>query len=166
MPARAPERGLPGVASFQTTRRVAFEPELLFSIVADVARYGEFVPLCTGAKVWDERMDGQGRRCFRASLDIAYPKLGLKETFVSDVVVDPERLTIRATSNEGPVKHIDNRWLFSVARGGCDIDFHLDYQMSSRLLQMAMAGVFDAAVRKIMTAFEERARHLSDGGMV
>ena len=61
---------------------------------------------------------------------------------------------------KGPVKHIDNRWLFSEARGGCDIDFHLDYQMSSRLLQMAMGSVFDIAVRKIMTAFEERAHVL------
>jgi coenzyme Q-binding protein COQ10 len=68
------------VANFQTTRRVAFEPELLFSIVADVARYEEFLPLCTGSKVWDERTDEQGRRCFRASLDIEYPKLRLKET--------------------------------------------------------------------------------------
>ena len=151
------------MATFNTSRRVAFEPELLFSIVADVAAYPEFLPLCTGAKVWDEHTDGQGRRCFRASLDIEYAKLGLKETFVSDVVVDPQRLTVRATSNEGPVKHIDNRWLFSAARGGCDIDFHLEYEMASRMLQLAMGGVFDIAVRKIMTAFEERARHIAAG---
>jgi ribosome-associated toxin RatA of RatAB toxin-antitoxin module len=29
------------------------------------------------------------------------------------------------------------------------------------MLQMAMGGVFDVAVRKIMTAFEERARTLA-----
>lgn len=157
--------GADTVAHFQTTRRVAFEPELLFAIVSDVASYGEFVPLCSAAKVWDERTDEQGRRLFRASLDIAYPKLGFRETFVSNVVSDPNRLTVRATSNEGPVKHIDNRWLFNPARGGCDIDFQLEYQMSSRLLQVAMGGVFDAAVRKIMTGFEERARTLSSAGV-
>jgi coenzyme Q-binding protein COQ10 len=140
---------------------VAFAPELLFAIVADVAAYPEFVPLCTGAKMWDERELEDGKRGFRASLDIEYPKLRLKETFVSDVVVDEKRLTIRATSNEGPVKHIDNRWLFTSARGGCDIDFHLDYQMSSRLLHVAMGSVFGVAVRKIITAFEERARAVS-----
>jgi coenzyme Q-binding protein COQ10 len=149
------------VATYQSTRRVAFEPEQLFSIVSDVARYGEFLPLCTAANVWDERTDVQGRRHFRGSLDIAYPKLGLKETFISNVTADPDRLTVRATSNEGPVKHIDNRWLFTPARGGCDIDFHLEYEMSSRLLQMAMGAAFEVAVRKIMTAFEERARLLS-----
>ena len=145
---------------FHTTRRIAFAPQHLLAIVADVASYPEFLPLCTGARVWDEKDLGNGRQSFRASLDIEYPKLRLKETFVSDVVVDTKRLTIRAISNEGPVQHIDNRWLFSEARGGCDIDFHLDYQMSSRLLQLAMGSVFDVAVRKIMAAFEERAHVL------
>ncbi len=130
------------------------------AIVADVASYPEFLPLCTGVNVWDEKDLGHGRRSFCASLDIAYPKLRLKETFVSHVVVDTRRLTIRATSSEGPVKHVDNRWLFTAARGGCDIDFHLDYQMSSRLLQMAMGSVFEFAVRKVMSAFEERAHVL------
>jgi len=148
------------VAIFHTTRRIAFAPRHLLEIVADVASYPAFLPLCTGARVWDEKDLGNGRRSFRGSLDIEYPKLRLQETFVSDVMVDTQRLTIRATSNEDPVKHIDNRWLFSAARGGCDIDFHLDYQMSSRLLQLAMGSVFDIAVRRVMTAFEERAHVL------
>jgi len=158
-PGNASER-LVVVTVFHTTRRIAFAPEYLLAIVADVASYPEFLPLCTGARVWDAKDQGDGRRSFRASLDIEYPKLRLKETFVSDVVVDTRRYTIRATSSEGPVKHIDNRWLFTDARGGCDIDFHLDYQMSSRLLHLAMGSVFEFAVRKVMTAFEERAHVL------
>lgn len=153
------------MARFHTTRRIAFAPELLLAIVADVASYPEFLPLCTGAKVWNAIDLGDGRRSFRASLDIEYPKLRLKETFVSDVVVDTERLTIRAMSSEGPVRHIDNRWLFTVARGGCDIDFHLDYEMASRLLQLAMGSVFQVAVRKVMSAFEERAHSLAKGSL-
>lgn len=149
------------MANFHTVKRIGFEPELLFSIVADVAAYPEFVPLCTCAKVWDERTDEKGRRCFTASLDIAYPKLGFNENFVSEVVADPERLTVRARSNQKPVKNIDNTWLFTPARGGCDIDFHLDYEMSSRVMQLAIGSVFDIAVGKIMTAFEERARQIA-----
>ena len=156
----APSDQFDFVTIFHTTRRIAFAPEHVLAIVADVASYPAFLPLCSGARVWDENDLGNGRRSFRASLDIEYPKLRLKETFVSDVVVDAKRLTIRATSNEGPVKHIDTRWLFSQARGGCDIDFHLDYQMSSRWLQLAMGAGVDIAVRKIMTAFEERAHVL------
>lgn len=153
------------MARFHTTRRIAFAPEHLLEIVADVASYPEFLPLCTGAKVWNELDLGDGRRSFRAGLDIEYPKLRLKETFVSDVLVDTQQLTIRATSNEGPVRHIDNRWLFAAARGGCDIDFHLDYEMASRLLQLAMGSVFEIAVRKVMVAFEERAHFLANDSL-
>ena len=149
------------MARFHTTRRVPFPPQTLFDIVADVERYPEFVPLCTGARVWDASDDGPGRTRFRAGLDISYPKLRLRETFVSDVVADRPHLAIRATSAEGPVRAIDNRWLFGAARGGCDIDFHLDYEMSSRALQLAMMAAFDYAFRKIVAAFEERARALA-----
>ncbi len=153
------------MARFHTTRRIAFAPELLLEIVADVASYPEFLPLCTGAEVWNEVNLAGGKRSFRASLDIEYPKLGLKETFVSDVLVDTQQLTIRAMSSEGPVRHIDNRWLFTTARGGCDIDFHLDYEMASRLLQLAMGSVFEIAVRKVMSAFEERAHSIATGSL-
>jgi coenzyme Q-binding protein COQ10 len=142
---------------------LAFDPRLLFDIVSDVRAYPSFVPLCTGANVWDVREEGQGRRAFRAALDIEYPKLLIRETFVSDVVVDAAKLTVRATSKEGPVKHIDNRWSFLPVRGGCDIDFYLDYQMSSRVLNMALGSLFDAAFRKIVAAFEERARDVAEG---
>lgn len=153
------------MAHFHTTRRFAFAPEHLLKIVADVASYPDFLPLCTGARVWNEASLEGGKRSFRASLDIEYPKLRLKETFVSDVVVDTRQLAIRATSSEGPVKHIDNRWLFTAARGGCDIDFYLDYEMASRLLHLAMGSVFEIAVRKVMTAFEERTHSLDAGSL-
>ena len=42
----------------------------------------------------------------------------------------------------------------------CDINFTVDYQLKSRTLQFVLSGMFDLAVRKVMTAFEERARVL------
>ncbi|MGB7204820.1 MAG: SRPBCC family protein, partial [Anderseniella sp.] len=60
------------MAVFHTTRRVAFSPEQLFEIVADVAAYPEFLPLCTGARVWDETITDNGKRQFQAALDIEY----------------------------------------------------------------------------------------------
>ncbi len=153
------------VARFHTTRKIGFAPEDLLEIVADVASYPEFLPLCTGARVWNDNDLGDGRRSFCASLDIEYPKLRLRETFVSEVVVDTRRLTIRATSSEEPVRHIDNRWLFTAVRGGCDVDFHLEYEMASKLLQLALGSVFQIAVRKVMSAFEERAHFLAKGSL-
>lgn len=149
------------MAQYSITRRLPFRATDLFIIAADVASYPAFVPLCVGARVWDDRWDAEGRRRFRAAIDVAYPKLRIAETLTSEVTVDPVALWVQAVSNQGPVRHLDNRWLFhDLPRGGADIDFFIAYDMRTRPLQMMMSGVFDYAVRKIMAAFEERARKL------
>jgi len=135
-------------------------PEHLFGIVSDVAEYGRFVPLCERAEVWDVREEGPVRR-FRAKLEIAYPKLGLREYFVSDVEADAEKLLVIARSREGAVKELENRWLFRPRRGGTDVHFSLEFRMASRLLQAVMDTAFDYAARKILKAFEQRADELA-----
>ncbi len=143
------------------SRWLPYAPEHMFAIVADVARYGEFVPLCEAARVWDEAQEGPVRS-FRAELRIAYPKLRLREYFVSDVRADAGKLSVLAVSSEGAVKALENRWLFRPRRGGTDIQFALDFHMSSRMLQMVMNATFDYAMNKILNAFEQRARELAE----
>jgi len=142
------------------TRWLPYAPEHLFSVVSDVHEYGHFVPLCVGAKVWDVREEGAVKR-FRARLEIAYPKLGLREYFTSDVTADAERLLVVAISREGAVRELENRWLFRPRRGGTDVIFALKFQMASRFLQLAMDTAFDYAARKIFDAFEKRAAELA-----
>lgn len=149
------------MARREVSRILAHEPRFLFEIAADVAAYGAFVPLCREARVWDETVDSDGCRRFKAALRIVYPKLRLDETFVSDVRADPVRLTLKATSNTGPVKHIDNRWRFVATGNATRVGFSIDYQMSSRLLQVALSGAFDYALAKVMSAFEARADELA-----
>lgn len=146
---------------FNVTRRVAHPAGVLHGIVSDVASYDEFLPLCESARIWNERELGDGKQAFRAELIIAYPKFGLRENFVSDVTTDATRLTVLATSSEGPIAHLENRWRFvEVSKNSCDVVFALDYKMKSRPLQFIMSQMFDHAVRKMMNAFEERARVL------
>lgn len=145
---------------FSLTRRLPFKPDDLYAIAADVRGYPAFIPLCAGARVSDERTDAEGRSRFRAAVDIAYPKLHLAETFVSDVIADPGSLRIDVKAVGGPVRHLVGDWRFLAAPGGTDVSFNLDYQMSSRMLQFLMTSMFDYAMRKVLNAFEERARQL------
>ena len=146
---------------FTVTRRMGFAPEFLYGICADVARYSEFLPLCTASRVWDAAAGPDGKCRFRAELVIAYAKLNVRETFISSVTADPARLTVRALSSEGAVRHVDNRWLFHQAGGGtCDVEVYVDYDMATRPLRLIMSAMFDYAMRKVMNAFEERAHVL------
>jgi coenzyme Q-binding protein COQ10 len=148
---------------FSVTRRLPFRPADLYAIAADVPSYPRFVPLCSDARVWDESVDADGRRHFRAAIDIAYPKLRLSETLTSEVTTDPVALAVRAVSTAAPAKFLDNRWLFhDLGAGGTDVDFYISYELRSWTLQLLVSGMFDYAVRKIINAFEARARELHE----
>ena len=141
------------------TRWLPYPPGHLFSIISDVAEYHRFVPLCVGADVWDVKEDGP-LKTFRAKLEIAYPRLGLQEYYVSDVTADAERMLVIARSSEGAVRQLENRWLFTPRRDGTDVRFALQFEMASRFLQLAMDAAFDYAANKIFDAFQRRAEEL------
>lgn len=147
---------------YRVTRRLPIEAPAIYDIIADVASYPEFLPLCEGARVWNARTDAKGRHQFQAELLIVYRRLGLREKFVSEVTCDSGRLAVMALSNRHPVKHLDNKWqVIPIGPALSDIEFTIDYEMSSRVLQFAMKSAFDYAMRKVMAAFETRAHALN-----
>ena len=44
--------------------------------------------------------------------------------------------------------------------GGCRIDFFVDFEFKSRLMQKVIEVLFSEAVRRMVAAFEKRAREL------
>ncbi len=142
------------------TRWLPYSPEHLFSVISNVHEYGKFVPLCQHAEVWDVVEEGPVKR-FKARLIIAYPKLGLREHFTSDVMADADRLLVVAKSSEGAVRDLENRWLFRPRKGGADVIFSLRFRMASRFLETVMDAAFDYAAKKILDAFERRAAELA-----
>lgn len=146
---------------FSVTRSVPYTAEQVFAIARDVARYKEFLPLVKRSLVRNARTEADGRETFEGELTVAYQKLGIEEVMVSRVAVDPAAMTVTARSDQGPVKHLVSEWkIVPTGDNRCDINFSVDYQLKSRMLQMVFSGVFDMAVRKVMTAFEDRARAL------
>ncbi|PZF76957.1 type II toxin-antitoxin system RatA family toxin [Aestuariivirga litoralis] len=146
---------------FSVSRSVPYTAEQVFAIARDVAKYKEFLPLVKRSLVRGVRMDEQGREHFEGELTVAYDKLRIEEVMTSRVTVDPAALTVTARSDQGPVKHLVSEWkIVPTGERRCDINFTVDYTLKSKMLQMVLSGMFDMAVRKIMSAFEERARQL------
>jgi coenzyme Q-binding protein COQ10 len=143
MPTHAEERVLP------------FTPEQLFALVADIERYPEFLPWCVGARIRERRPD-----LVVADLVIGFRMF--RERFTSRVALDPPR-RIDVTYAEGPFRHLTNHWDFSPAVGGCRIDFFVDFEFRSRLLQRVIEMLFGEAVRRMVGAFERRAHDLYGG---
>ena len=147
--------------SFKLSSHSAYTPEQMFAIVIDIERYPDFIKLIHGARILDRQRDGDGLETFRSEIDIAYDKLNIHQTFASDVSLDTRNLTIRSVSNEKPLKQLDSRWRFQVApQGGSTIDYGIDYELASKILQFVMNKSFDYAMQKVVQAFERRARKL------
>ena len=61
----------------------------------------------------------------------------------------------------GPFRYLNNHWRFIEAEdGGCVIDFYVDFEFRSRMLQRLIGLLFNEAVSRMVGAFETRARQL------
>jgi coenzyme Q-binding protein COQ10 len=126
-----------------------YRPDQLFELVADVARYPEFLPWCVGTKV---------RRSTETEM-VADMTIGFgpfRESFTSRVALRrPAEITVRYEN--GPFRFLNNSWRFTPKGSGCQVDFHVDFEFRSKLLQLAIGPVFQEAVRRMVHAFLKRA---------
>ena len=142
---------------FMTRRRVPFTPRQMFDLVADVEKYPQFLPLCEALTVKGRERDGE-LDIVVAQMTVGY--MAIRETFTSRVELDAPGLLVRAAvvpGESGPFSQLDNRWAFTAAPGGCDVDFTIGYALKSLTLQMLVGGLFDRAFRRYAEAFESRA---------
>lgn len=142
--------------SFSTKRQVRHAASEMFDLVADVEKYPQFVPLCTGLRVRSRTDKGEGVGVLVAEMTVAY-KL-VRQTFTSRVTLDRPKLSILVEYLDGPFSRMQNRWTF-VATGEdtCEVTFFIDYEFKSRTLAMLMGAMFDTAFRRFAAAFEARA---------
>ena len=144
MPTHAEKRVLP------------HKPEQLYALVADIERYPEFLPWCLAARI--RKREGQ---VVVADLVIGFKMI--RERFTSRVTLDPEGRRIDVTYTDGPFSYLNNHWRFEPAEsepGHCEIDFYVDFEFRSRILRKLMEPLFNEAVRRMVAAFEGRAKDL------
>lgn len=132
-----------------------FKPDEIFELVADVAKYPEFLPWCTGARVRDKQPTETGHAMV-ADLMIGFKMV--RERFTSRVDVNRQERKIDVEYIQGPFKHLKNHWTFTpTSAGACQIDFYLEFEFSSVMLQKLIGVLFHEAVRRMVAAFEARA---------
>ena len=139
------------------TRNICYSPEQMFDMVADVGRYQEFLPWVAATRV---RSDSPNLMI--ADLVVGFK--AIKETFTSRVTKErPSTLTVDYI--EGPLKYLHNSWRFEPdGKGGTDIHFCVDFAFRNRIFESLAGQMFDRALRRMIGAFEERARELYGGG--
>jgi coenzyme Q-binding protein COQ10 len=147
---------------FETRHRVAFSGRQMYDLVADVEKYPLFLPLCEALVVRKRTTEGS-MTMITADMTVGYK--AIRETFTSRVTLEPDAMRIVARADDGPFRHLENRWDFrEVAQGACDIDFFVAYEFKSMMLQILMGAMFEHAVRRFTEAFEARAKVVYGSG--
>lgn len=136
-------------------RFLPYSREQMFDLVADVGRYAEFLPWVTAVRV---RSDSDAEMV--ADLIVGFRSL--RERFTSRVTkVRPGRISVEYL--DGPLKFLRNEWRFEAEPGGCTVDFAVDFAFRNRVFEAIAGQMFDAALRKMIGAFETRAAALYAG---
>jgi len=88
----------------------------------------------------------------------------LRERFASRVRRAAGARQIDVNLLSGPFRKLTNRWRFLEDPEGTRIEFDIDFQFKSRLLEGLLASNFHHAVGRLMGCFEDRARALYGPG--
>lgn len=130
-----------------------YTPAQMFDLVADVRRYPEFLPWVVALRVRDDSATA-------TVADMIVGFKGLRESFTSKVEKErPHRIQVEYI--DGPLKYLRNDWRFEPdGQGGCRVTFCVDFQFKNRLFERLAGQVFDAALRRMIGAFEARAHKL------
>ena len=141
---------------FSTKRRVQHSASDMFDLVADIARYPEFVPMCSAMHVRSRTDKGDGVVVVVATMTVAY-KL-IHQSFTSRATLDKPKQKILVEYLDGPFRRMQNRWAFHASgEQACEVEFFIDYEFHSRTLAVLMGTLFDTVFRRMAAAFEKRA---------
>ena len=134
-------------------KHLPYTPEQLFDLVADIARYDEFLPWVVAVRI---RSSSETETV--ADLVVGFN--AFKERFTSRVVKErPVRICVDYV--DGPLKYLHNEWKFERAvDGGTNVGFSVDFAFKSRLFESLAGAMFDRALRRMTRAFEQRAAAL------
>ena len=140
-------------------RALPYTAEQMYDLVADVARYPEFIPWTTAARIRSVSplTDGTGE-VMLADLVVGFKMF--RERFGSRVTLRPALKRIDTEYIDGPFKHMISSWQFAPKEAGCEVQFDVDFEFKNRLLQGAAGMFFHEAMTRIVRAFETRAAEL------
>jgi coenzyme Q-binding protein COQ10 len=143
--------------SASITKKIPCTKKNLIEMVLDIEKYPEFVPWCLGGKIHTiiDKVN-----TVEITADLAIGKSFFSETYKSFVIYDKSADSIHVTNIGGPLKHLENKWTFRQTGDSSEVNFHVDFELKNKILNILMIKTFDLGLKKIADAFEKRANEL------
>lgn len=135
-----------------------YTADQIFALVGEVRAYPDFLPWISSMRVWNETEETPGVTRLDAEAEVGFAFI--RERFATQVMRDANARVIEVKLIRGPFKHLENRWTFTPLASGSQVDFFIDFEFKSKLLDGLLHKHFDRAVHRLVGCFEERARAL------
>ena len=141
------------MATIHKSALVSYGVSKMFDIVDDIDSYSEFLPWCGASKVL--KRDGDE---VQASIKIEHHRI--RKTFTTRNRLQKNKM-IEMTLVNGPFKHLHGYWQFmDLGKNACKVTLDLEYEFSSRLIDLTLGPVFSAIANSMVDAFCKRADDL------
>jgi len=135
-------------------KEIPCSKEDLIKMVLDIEKYPEFVPWCISGKIHSK--NDKGNR-IEITADLTIGKSFFNETYKSFVIYEKSLDSIYVTNINGPLKYLENKWYFKDKGENSEVDFHVNFELKNKILNILMIKSFDIGLKKIANAFEKRA---------
>ena len=132
----------------------------LIDLVLDIESYPSFIPYCLNSKVYEKK---EKENIISIIADLTIGKGPFKATYKSDVRYYKNSDTIYVTNIEGPLKRLDNKWIFLEKKNCTEIFFDIDFEIKNKFLNIVMSKSFQHGLDKIADSFQKRANDLFKG---
>ena len=126
-------------------KEIPCSKENLIKMVLDIEKYPEFVPWCLNGKIHSRN---ERNNKIEITADLTIGKNFFNETYTSLVIYDKISDAIHVTNMEGPLKHLENNWFFKEKGKNSEVDFHIDFELKNRILNILMIKSFDIGLKK------------------
>ena len=141
------------MTTYTERQRLKYTPAQLFDLIVDVERYPEFMPWIVDSRV-RRRVDNV------MNTELTVGAGPLRKRFSTIAVLDrPHRVDI--TSRDSMFERFEMHWILETAsEGETNVEYRLDFNFSSRVLQTLMTGLFARQAAATVAAFKRRAQYL------
>ena len=138
-------------------RLIECNKEQLVDLVLDIESYPKFIPYCLDAKIYEKKEE---KNLILIIADLTIGKGLFEATYKSDVRFYKDADTILVTNIDGPLKHLDNKWVFLEKDNSTEISFDIDFEIENNFLNIVMDKSFQYGLDKIADSFQKRANDL------
>lgn len=141
--------------SHKEIKTLPYSLKQMFDLVMDIEKYPEFLPWCLAAKITNRFSENH------LTADLVINFKGFTQKYSSNVTgkETPDRaLIIDVVAIDGPFKNLINSWKFVDQNNQCQIEFFIDFEFKSLILEKMIGLIFEKATNKMIDAFETRAQ--------